>query len=437
MNAQGMTSKNWQRPFFTIWFGQSFSLVGSALVQFALVWWLTRSTGSAAVLASASVMALLPEIILGPFVGALVDRLNRRRVMVIADSAIALSTLVLVILFWGGWIQPWHIYMVMLLRSLGGAFHWPAMQVTTSLMVPDAHLARVGGLNQAMRGLVQVASPPLGALLMELLPIQGVLAVDIGTAFLAVVPLLFIAIPQPPREDAVKMVTPAILWKDVKAGFRFVAAWPGLMAIVAMSVFLNCLLNPAFYLMPLMVINHFQQDAWLLGSFEAANGVGMLVGGLSLGIFGNVKNRVVAALYGMGMMGVLVIVLGFIPASLPWMAIVLFLGIGATNTIGNALFQASAQGKVPANIQGRVFTLLQSLLMGLTPLSLAASAFLVEKTGIMFFFKLGGIACTITILVSLMIPVIRNFERDPAPPLTSAGNPINPTLMLEEKSGPI
>ncbi|HAE58218.1 MAG TPA: MFS transporter, partial [Anaerolineae bacterium] len=131
---------NWKPRFFTIFGGQALSLFGSSLVQFALVWYLTQQTGSATILATATLVAMLPQIILGPFVGALVDRWNRRLVMMVADGLIALATLVLAGLFWFDLVQVWHIYAILLVRSTGGAFHWPAMQASTSLMVPKEQL---------------------------------------------------------------------------------------------------------------------------------------------------------------------------------------------------------------------------------------------------------------------------------------------------------
>ena len=190
---------NWKIPFFTIWTGQAFSLVGSRVLEFALVWWLTELTGSATVLATATMMWVLPQVFLGPFAGAYVDRWNRRVVMIVADSLIALMALILAALFWSGTIQIWHVYVLMLIRSIGGVFHWPAMQASTSLMVPDEQLTRVAGVNQTMQGALNVIGPPLGAMLVALLPFEGIMLMDVGTAVLAVAPLFFVSIPQPDR----------------------------------------------------------------------------------------------------------------------------------------------------------------------------------------------------------------------------------------------
>ena len=144
--------ENWQRRFFPIWGAQLFSLLGSHLVGFALIWWLTKTTGSATILATASLVGLLPQVVLGPIAGTLVDRWNRRLVMIGADSVIALATIGIALLFWIGNIHIWQIYLLMFIRSVAGGFHFPAMQASTSLMVPNEHLARIQGLNSMVGG---------------------------------------------------------------------------------------------------------------------------------------------------------------------------------------------------------------------------------------------------------------------------------------------
>ncbi len=159
MEQSNNVRERWQVPFFSVWVGQAFSLLGSALVQFALVWWLTESTGSATVLAMATLVAVLPSVFLAPFSGALVDRWDRRLVMMVADALIALATVGLAGLFLVGAERVWAVYAVMFLRSAGGGFHWAAMQASTSLMVPDKHLSRVAGINQTLRGAVNIVAP--------------------------------------------------------------------------------------------------------------------------------------------------------------------------------------------------------------------------------------------------------------------------------------
>ena len=297
MESSDREMKGWQLPFFSIWTGQALSLVGSRLVQFALVWWLTETTGSATVLAMATLVAILPGVILGPFAGTLVDRWNRRAVMIAADAFVALVTAWLAYLFWTGSATMWHVYAAMLARALGGAFHWPAMQASTSLMVPKKHLSRVAGLNQTIQGAMAIVAPPLGALLLGLLPLQGIMAIDLTTAVLAIVPLLFVVIPQP--EKVAGAAQKSSVWSDFRSGLRYVAGWPGLMVILLMAMIINFVVNPAFSLMPLLVTDHFGGGALQLGWLQSAWGVGMLAGGLLLSVWGGFRRRIYTSLMGL------------------------------------------------------------------------------------------------------------------------------------------
>lgn len=253
--------KRWRAPFFTIWFGQAASLLGSSLVQFALVWWLTLQTGSATVLAMASLVGYLPTIVLGPFAGAMVDRLNRRRVMIFADAGIAAATALLGVIYLLGWMQTWHIYVILLMRAIGGTFHWPAMQASTTMLVPKEQLARIGGMNQMLSGLMNIVSPPLG-LVVSVLPLYGVLSIDIVTALIAITTLLFVAIPQPKTLDIAPTGNPLrTLLQDVVAGFRYVVHWQGLLILMIMAALINMLINPIGVLLPLLVTRVFHGGA--------------------------------------------------------------------------------------------------------------------------------------------------------------------------------
>lgn len=280
MNEQ----KKWMAPFFTVWSGQALSLLGSQMVQFALVWWLTQKTGSATVLATATLVAMLPQVFIGPLAGVVIDRFSRRWIMALADSLAALGVVGLAVLFWLGSVEVWHIYLLMFLRSAAQGFHWPAMQASTSLMVPKEHLARVQGLNQMLNGLMNIFSAPAAALLVAVLPMQGVLAIDVSTALLAVVPLLFVRIPQPERTTPAAGEQAPSMVADLRAGFRYVWGWPGLMMILLMATLINLLFTPLNALQPILVTQHFGGQALELAWLESAWGIGAVAGGVTLGV---------------------------------------------------------------------------------------------------------------------------------------------------------
>jgi MFS transporter, DHA3 family, macrolide efflux protein len=406
--------EKWAAKFFTIWTGQAFSLIGSALVQFALVWWMTKTTGSATVLATATLVALLPQILLGPFVGALVDRWNRRLIMIIADTAIAAATGVLLILFATGNAQVWHVYGILLIRSLGGAFHGPAMTASTSLMVPKQHLARLAGFNQTMQGMLSIFAPPLGALLIGLLPMQGVLAIDIGTAFFAVLPLLFLTIPNPPRQIAQADGTAqrTTYWQDLREGFTYIIKWPGLLGLILLAMMLNFLLIPSSSLTPLVITKVFEKGVVELGWTETAFGVGVVVGGLALGAWGGFKRKIVTSLVGILGIGAGVILTGAAPVGMFFLILVSNFVVGVTQVFANGPLTAIFQAAIEPDMQGRVFSLISAGATAMMPLSLLVAGPISDWLGVRIWYLVGGGLCILVTLIAFSIPAILNIEQN-------------------------
>ncbi len=411
MEQTERSQSKWQVPFFTIWTGQQLSLVGSGAAQFALIWYLTTTTGSATVLATSSLMAFLPTVFLGPFVGALVDRWNRRVVMIVADTVVALASFGLAYLFWVDALQIWHIYAVLFVRAVGTGFHWPAMEASTSLMVPEEQLTRVAGLNQTVKGVLNIIGAPLGALLMELLPLYGVMLMDVGTAMLAIVPLFFVRIPQPERIDVDESQEQSIL-TDVREGLRYLWGWPGMMTIIGMLIILKIVLTPAFSLAPLLVSEHFRGTAAQLSLLEVVVGVGIVIGGLLLSAWGGFKRRIHTMMMGMAIGGLSLAALGFVPAAMFWVALVSIFVFGLTIPLVDGPFMAILQASVPPEMQGRVFTLVGSLLNLTSPIGLMIAGPVSDRLGLQVWYVVSGVLMAIAGLVGLVIPVIVNIEEN-------------------------
>ena len=412
MNANlALKKTRWAPRFFTIWTGQAFSLLGSQLVSFAVIWWLTQTTGSATVLATASLVGLVPQVVLGPLTGALVDRWSRRLTMIIADSLIALATMVMAVLFALGHVQIWQVYALLFFRSVCGGFHWPAMQASTSLMVPKQHLARIQGLNQMLQGGMSIASAPLGALLLAWLPMEGILAIDVFTAMLAIIPLFFFQVPQPERLDLqADAQMKSTVWQDLKAGLRYVWGWPGLMLIGVMATVINFLLTPAFSLLPILVTKHFNGQAIQLATLESFSGIGFIVGGLILSAWGGFKRRILTSLVGLFAMGAGCLVMGLLPPSAFVIAVATMLFLGIINPIVNGPLLAAVQAAVAPEMQGRVFTLINTMAAGMSPLGLIIAGPISDKLGVQTWFIIGGIVTGLMGVVSLFVPAIMNFE---------------------------
>ncbi len=400
----------WARRFFTIWTGQALSLFGSALVQFALIWWLTQESGSATVLAIATLVGMLPQIVIGPFAGALVDRWNRRIIMIAADAMIAIFTLLLAYLFATGTVQIWHVYAIMAIRSLGAAFHFPAMAASTPLMVPDEQLTRINGLNQALQGINSLAAPPVGALLISILPTQGILMIDVGTATLAILPLLFYSIPEPKRHEEGRQDAKTNLWRDVGNGLAYIRTIPGFIAIIFMALFLNFLLVPMGALMPLLITKHFGRGAIELGLMESALGVGMIAGGIVLSIWGGFKRKMATSLTGIVGLGMGVILTGLAPADFFLLAILGHTILGFMIPIANGPIFAMMQSVVRPDMQGRVMSLVNSGASAISPLGLLIAGPFSDWLGIRVWFWAGGILCVLIAVSAFFVPVIMNVE---------------------------
>ncbi|MDZ4717737.1 MAG: MFS transporter [Roseiflexaceae bacterium] len=403
---------NWKVRFFLIWGGQALSLFGSSLAGFGLIWWLTQSTGSATVLAFGTIMTMIPGVLIGPFAGALVDRWDRRVVMITADSVGALAAATLAVLFWSGSIQLWHIYTIMFIRSLAGAFHFPAMQASTSLLVPEQQLTRVAGMNQMLQGASSIVAPPLGALLVGLLPLPGMMAIDVFTALIAVGTMSLVHIPRPERIGELGTVL-----QDVRAGLSYIWNWAGLRAILILATVLNLLLVPAFSLLPILVTRHFVGGPFQLASMEAAMGIGMIAGGVLLGVWGGFKRRILTTIMGAAGLGIGAFMVGLAPAYLFPLALAGMGVMGAMSSIANGSLFAIVQSIVAPEMQGRVFTVMGSIAMSLSPIGLAIAGPLSDRFGVQTWYITGAIACMIILVVCLITPAIMQLEDGRGQPL--------------------
>jgi len=402
-----MRENQWAGRFFTIWIGQRLSWIGSRAGGFALVWWLTRETGSAQVLAYATMGLIVPTVLLGPIAGAYVDRWNRRLTILISDGAIACASLLLAYLFWTGQMQIWHVYVAIVTRAIGGAFHGPAISASTTMLVPKQRLTRIAGLNQSMQGAINVFGPMLGAGLISILPLHGVMMVDVGTAAFAILPLLFLRIPQPKRET---IEAGERLFTSLAIAFRFVWQKRGIFHIASLAGFMNFVINPVFVMLPLLVTQHFKAGPLELGWLQSASGAGLIAGGLVLSVWGGFKRKVVTMYIGGGLQGLALALLGAVPSNLFPVAIVAMGANGFLNAWYNGATAPVIQTVVPPDMQGRVFTLINSVCQGVYPISLAVLGPVVGLIGMRSWYVGGGLLVFVVCMVALFVPSIAHLE---------------------------
>ena len=396
----------WKPRFFAIWTGQAFSLIGSALTQFVLIWWITQTTQSASALATAGIMALLPQAIFGPLGGTLADRWNRRLIMIVADSITALCMVILILLFATERVELWHLYTLMFVRSTMQAFQSPASAASTSMLVPPAWLPRAAGLNQTIYGLMNVAAAPLGAAALGVLPLQGALMIDVVTALLGIVPLLFFRIPQPPRPDTTELT----VWQDFRLGVRLVASNRGLVMLYGVTVLMIGVLMPSFVLTPLLVLNEFGGGVNEVALMEGISGIGMVLGGILISVLPLPRRRILVVLIGYAVACITIAFAGMTPGHLFWLAVFWWFISGATFSLGNAPVMAILQTIVPHHMQGRALSLFSTLMGIAGPAGLVLAGPLGEILGVRGMLISCGVVATLVCLAGFLSPSLMQIE---------------------------
>ena len=405
-HPSGTSLRYWPAPFFMVWGSQALGMITSETVQFALIWWLTRSTASASVVSMATLIALLPRAMAGPFLGALVDRWSRRRVLIASNLVIILALAGLGLLFKTGSVSIGAIDLIILICTCAKSFQMPAMLASTALMVPREHLSRVAGMNQMVQGIMRVAAPALGAVLVNALPMSAILVVDISGAGLCIAVLLVIALPNPSRSLVMESAASGwkALWMDVRAGVNYVRHWCGALEMLGISTAINFLSCPAFMLVSLMVTQRFGGTVQEFGVMSSAIGAGMIGGGILLSLWNGFRRPMQTSLAGIIGMGMALLLTGLAPRSLFWLASLgMFLG-GFMIPVCMAPIQALIQKTVEAGMQGRVLTLLDSVSTIAAPLSLAIAGPLFDQFGPQTWYIGSGILCVAIGLLGFVMP---------------------------------
>ena len=407
----GKPYPHWKRRFFTIWTGQAISLLGSQMVSFAIIWYLTEQTGSATVLSMSSLFSILPAVILAPIAGTFVDRNNRKWIMIVSDFVTGLVRLLGVFLFATGLIQVWHIYLMIFIGSAAGAFQRPANSASSALMVPKKALSRVSGMNQALNGAMNIVGAPLGALLMSVTTIPVILLIDFATMLLAIIPLFFIPIPQPEaKTDTNGAVIKKSFFADLKEGLQFITSWGGLGLLLVIIMMINFFVSPAMNLIPLLVSQYFGKTEVELALLNSVIGVCMLVGGLILSAWGGFKKRILTVYMSLLLAGIGISMVGFVPSTGFNLSLIAFGLIALMLPLINGTLHAIFQASIPPGIQGRVTSLSSFVSMLAIPIGTAIAGPVSDAVGIQSWFIISGITMFLSGVLGFFLPSLRNVE---------------------------
>jgi MFS family permease len=345
------------RAFFTVWAGQLVSLIGSQLTGFALGVWVYELTRSVLMLALTQIAIGAPYVLLSPLAGVLVDRWNRRIVMIISDFGAGLAVLSAAVLYITGQLRPWMVIPINLWMASFNSLMWPAYTASVTLLVPKSQYGRANGFVQLGEAIPQIAGPALAGMLYVVIHVGNMALIDFGTyLFSVVLMLLFVRIPDPPRTEA-GLKAKGSVWREMRFGWEYIMARSGLLALLLFFLATNFLTGVMQPLLTPLILDNWKAD--VLGYLSTIMGVGMLVGTLVMSAWGGGKRKVFTLLGG-GMLCALFLTGAGLRASIPLLAVCGF-GFMFSTPFMNASSQAIWQSKVAADVQGRVFAVRRAI----------------------------------------------------------------------------
>ncbi|SHJ09288.1 MFS transporter [Parasporobacterium paucivorans] len=401
-----MPETKWKRKFFVLWGGQAVSMFTSSVIHMAIIWYLTDTTRSAAILSIGTLVGFLPYAVLGPFTGVFVDRYSRKAIMIVSDIFIAMLTLVLVVAGSVGTLQIWLIMLILFLRAIASTLYNPSLQAVTPLIVPKENLIKCAGYSQTFESVSMLISPAVAAILYSALDINLILLLDVAGAAVAVGATATIRIPKLEKKESHK---PAIL-REAKEGVSVLRKEKGMMGLMLISALYAIIYMPIGTLYPLLCMSYFGGTFAQASVAEIAFSLGTLIGALILGKWGEKMDKVGAIRKSIGVMGVGLIVTGLLPSGGFNVFVVLAAVMGMTIPFYYGVLTAILQIKISQEYLGRVMSLSLSLSMIAMPIGLILSGAFTEIIGVEKWFFLSGIAAVILAVFSRMLPSLRNIH---------------------------
>ncbi len=365
--------ENTMLEFVVVWLGQLVSLIGSGLTSFSLGIWVFQRTRSITEFALLSVFVSLPGILISPFAGVIVDRVNRRTVMLCSDLVAGAGTFALAFLFFTNWLHLWEIYLLIGVSSLAQGFRFPAYLALLSQLVPSQQIGRASGMMQLAPGAAFVLSPILAAALLAHIGMSGIFLIDMTTFFMAVGALWWVRVPNIAQEN-ISDSKKASLWQNVIAGWRYIAARPGLFGLLAFFVLINITNSLSQALMTPMILGF--TSASVLANIMSTAAVGILAGGILVSAWGGPKNKVSGLLRFAFFYGAGIVLTGLRPSP-HLIALGMFL-MAFIMPILNSCSQAIWQSKTEPAMQGRVFGIRIMVAWLANPVAVLSAGFLAD-----------------------------------------------------------
>ncbi|MEG0274370.1 MAG: MFS transporter [Longicatena sp.] len=348
-----MNTTHWKSSIIKFLSAQTISLFGSSIVQYAIVWHITLTTSSGTMLMLSTLCGFLPQIVISLFAGVWIDTYNRKTLIQLSDSIIALSTLLLALLFLAGYQNMYLLLTVLMIRSAGTGIQTPAVNAFIPQIVPQEHLMRVQGIQSTLSSMMMFLSPAIAGAILSVTSLEVTLLIDVVTACIAVG--ITITIKYTPYKKQTETKNTYI--EDIKNGFLYLKTNRFIKRLLLFQIIILILISPSAFLTPLMVSRSFGSELWRLTASEMTYSLGMILGGVLIASWGGFKQKLKTTLLAGGMYGAFMIGLGGSPIFLMYLVCNTLIGI--TSPCYNAPISVTIQQEVEPQMQGRIFSFMQ------------------------------------------------------------------------------
>ena len=402
-------NKNWRKNVIFFLTSQFITGITSMTVQYAIIWYLTEQTKSATILSFATLLGMLPMILLSPFVGPFVDRLNKKSLLIIPDLIAAAFAVILSLTgIFTGTFPFWLIFVSLFARAVVQTFQMPTIQSIIPSITPRNELTKVNGQLGMVQSANRIIAPAIGAFLFTLLPLHVLLLVDVLGAFLGLGLLLFVRIPQNIHENQ-----SAHVLADTKLGFQELINKKGLWIIVLIGAVSSLVIMPAASMYPLMTMGYFEGTVGNAGFVQIVYAIGMLLGGTIIGLFGNWSDRMKPFLFSYLVIGITLVLSGVLPDNYTGFVYFAILSVftGMAVPFFDTLLMAMIQESYPVHQLGRIMGVVMSLLSLPGPIGLIFAGPLADSIGVEKLFLIAGIGTLVCAIVNWMIVPARMYDK--------------------------
>jgi DHA3 family macrolide efflux protein-like MFS transporter len=398
-SAESESMPGWKKKVAVFLVGQTITTFGSLLVQYALLWHLTLTTKSGMVLALAAVFGFLPQAIVSIFAGVWADRVNRKVMIIVSDSTIALATLVLAFFMLSGVDDLWLVFLVMAVRSVGAGIQMPAISALIPQIVPSDKLMRVNGINSSVQSSLLIVGPVAAAGIYSTVSLAAILFVDVVTAVIGLSLLATIAVPTLSR--AASNDKPSY-FTDLKEGLNYIFSHDLVRWVMVIYSIVFLLVVAPSNLSPLMLVRTFGSDVWLLTILELSFGIGMVAGGALMAIFASKVDRLGTMVGTSILFGVLAVVMGFTTNLILFYSLFFLIGLAvpAFSTSSMTLLQET----VEPERQGRVFGFVGIVMAVAMPVGMAVLGPLADIVSVEILLIATGVITVLIAVVAVLLP---------------------------------